>query len=41
MPGYLPEGLFKSVGSAAQDVAAAGRILDAAERMGLGATVEI
>ncbi len=33
--------LFKSVGSAAQDVAAAGRILDAAERMGLGATVEI
>ena len=33
--------LFKSVGSAAQDVAAAGRILEAAERKGLGATVEI
>ena len=33
--------LFKSVGSAAQDVAAAGRILRAAERLGLGAMVEI
>ena len=33
--------LFKSVGSAAQDVAAAGRILNAADRMGLGAMVEI
>ena len=33
--------LFKSVGSAAQDVAAAGRILSAAEAAGLGATVEI
>ena len=33
--------LFKSVGSAAQDVAASGRILEVAEQMGLGATVEI
>ncbi len=33
--------LFKSVGSAAQDAAAAGRILEAAERQGLGTTVEI
>jgi ornithine cyclodeaminase len=33
--------LFKSVGSAAQDVAAAGRILDAARRADLGTTVRI
>jgi ornithine cyclodeaminase/alanine dehydrogenase-like protein (mu-crystallin family) len=33
--------LFKSVGSAAQDVAAAGRILEAAEASGLGVSVEI
>jgi len=33
--------LFKSVGSAAQDVAAAGRILAAAQRLDLGVTVEI
>ena len=33
--------LFKSVGSAAQDAAAAGRILAAADRLGLGTTVEI
>ncbi len=33
--------LFKSVGSAAQDVAAAGRILEAAAEVGLGTTVEI
>lgn len=33
--------LFKSVGSAAQDAAAAGRILAAADRLGLGTSVEI